>query len=70
MKKLTKLQQKMLDDLTGRKQEATLYNRGVELFHGCGLWRTAFSLQEKGFVEILKNENEQLMVYLKEDNVC
>lgn len=67
MSKLSNKQSHLLELLQKRKDEPFRYNRGVELFTGCGFWRTAYSLQEKGFVEILRNENDQLMVYLSDN---
>lgn len=65
MKSLTIKQKELLSNLEGKKNESILYNKGIELINRRGLWKTAFSLESQGLVEILENENGQIMVYLK-----
>ena len=65
MKRLTIKQKELLSNLEGKKNESILYNKGIELINRRGLWKTAFSLESQGLVEILENENGQIMVYLK-----
>lgn len=66
MKNLTEKQLIMINDLESLKNGKYPHQRDIELYGGN--WITAKSLEEKGLVEIYRNELDQSWVKLKEVN--
>ncbi|OCX54365.1 hypothetical protein BEL04_08900 [Mucilaginibacter sp. PPCGB 2223] len=66
MRGLTVKLQAMLDELRSNLTDEDLlgWRKSVELFQGCAKWRTAYALERRRLVEIWRNENEQVFVFL------
>jgi hypothetical protein len=69
--RLTKKQREFMDQLEANQADPDLWGdrKGIELFHCCGKWKTAWALQNKDLIEVLKNENRQYYAFLTENGI-